>query len=110
MNNALLITLIGGGMVFVGLILLWGMMDVLVKLTAGKDAPVEVETASEETAGSSESSLKAAAAATAVALALHRVSLPGAASADKSSLSPWLSLGRNRQINSSTAFARRKKG
>jgi Na+-transporting methylmalonyl-CoA/oxaloacetate decarboxylase gamma subunit len=110
MNNALLISLIGGGMVFVGLILLWGMMDILVRLTAEQEAPVEAGPALQEEARRPETEMKAAAAAAAVAVAMQKASVSGASPADGSRLSPWLSAGRSRQIESSSAFARRKKG
>jgi len=112
MNNARLITLIGGGMVFVGLILLWLMMALLVRLTGEKRTPTGTEAPEMETGqpnGDSTDLLKAAAAAAGVALALQNLphSLPNQSGNDQNSL--WLNLGRSRQINASTIFARRKK-
>jgi Oxaloacetate decarboxylase, gamma chain. len=110
MNNALLISLIGGGMVFVGLILLWGMMDILVRLTAEKEAPVEAGPALGEEIPRPESKMKAAAAAAAVAVAMQKASVSGASPTDGNRLSPWLSAGRSRQIESSRTITHRKKG
>ncbi len=45
MTNVLLITAIGMGLVFVVIILLWGMMELLVRLLADKSAKEETEAA-----------------------------------------------------------------
>ncbi len=110
MNNALLISLIGGGMVFVGLILLWGLMDILVRLTAEKEAPVKAGPVLQEAACRPESEMKAAAAAVSVAIAMQKATFSGASPSDGLRLSPWLSAGRSRQIESSRLITHRKKG
>ncbi len=111
MNNALLITLIGGGMVFVGLILLWLMMALLVRLTGEKTTPAGAESTEVETGqpnGDSTDMLKAAAAAAGAALALHNQPLSSPKQSGNGQNSLWLNLGRSRQINASSTFARRK--
>jgi Na+-transporting methylmalonyl-CoA/oxaloacetate decarboxylase gamma subunit len=112
MNDALTISFIGGSMVFVGLILLWIMMDILVRLTSREKAP-ETAAASEiagEVTAPAEDLLKPQAAAAAVAVALARAASGHAAgkSQEKNALSPWLSAHRNRQLNHSNALPRRK--
>ena len=74
MNNlllALLITVIGMGLVFAALILIWWMMALLTRFTADKEAP-----ASESALSASETNEKAQAAALAVAIAMadHQLS------------------------------------
>ena len=44
MNNALLITVIGMGLVFIVILLLWAMMELLVRVTADKQKPVGTQT------------------------------------------------------------------
>ena len=112
MNDALTISFIGGSMVFVGLILLWIMMDILVRLTSrekSSEAVVASESAGEVPA-QAEELLKPQAAAAAVAVALARSSYGHAAekSQEKNALSPWLSAHRNRQLNQTEALPRRK--
>ena len=72
MNNALTISIIGGSMVFIGLILLWVMMDVLVRLTSREKAPKSSASAEivEDVPAQAGSPLKQQAAAAAVAVAL----------------------------------------
>lgn len=110
MNNALLISLIGGGMVFVGLILLWGLMDILVRLTAEKEAPAKAGPVLQEESLCPETEMKAAAAAAAVAIAMQKATFSGASPSDGRHLSPWLSAGRSCQIESSRVITHRKKG
>lgn len=43
MSNALMITLIGMGLVFLALILLWGVMNALVRLARETETPAEPE-------------------------------------------------------------------
>lgn len=82
MNNALLITLIGMGLVFAAIVLLWGLMALMVKLIKDKpESEEEGEEAGEEIAAAAETEevagdlkLRAAAAAVAAALAMQRSS------------------------------------
>jgi Na+-transporting methylmalonyl-CoA/oxaloacetate decarboxylase gamma subunit len=112
MNDALLITLIGGGMVFVGLILLWWMMDLLVRFTAEKETPAEAQASisdAEQSENISVDKRKAAAAAVATILAMQRSAGSDSSLSAKDSVSPWSSIGRSRQINSTVSFSRWKK-
>jgi len=78
MVNALWITLIGMGMVFVAILLLWGLMEVIVWLTTEKKPAIlpVVETEGNqlfvETGRGRSQKQQAAAAAVAAALALHK--------------------------------------
>ena len=100
MANALLITLIGMGLVFVVILLLWGLMALLVRLTAEKEAVVapesetaaiEVEapeaSAQPEPAPGMDRKRRAAAAGVAAAIALQSSSRPAVKPAG--SLSAW---------------------
>jgi sodium pump decarboxylase gamma subunit len=67
---SLQITVLGMGLVFGAIILLWVMMILLTTLTAEKNAPAEEEPAAPEPDSVSPSGFKAQAAAIAVAIAL----------------------------------------
>ena len=112
MNDALTISIIGGGMVFFGLILLWIMMDILVRLTSREKAPKASSPAeiAEDVPAEAGNLLKqqAAAAAVAAALAFSSTTRPVVAPQDKAALSPWQSTHRIRQINQTNALPRRK--
>lgn len=83
-NNGLLITLVGMGLVFVAILFLWGLMEIIVKLgnqrrvqavaaeAAGE--PAAGETAPAIPAGDPSLKQRAAAAAVAVAFAMRRAS------------------------------------
>jgi Na+-transporting methylmalonyl-CoA/oxaloacetate decarboxylase gamma subunit len=119
--NALWITLIGMGLVFIALILLWGLMELMVRLTAGWDKREAVEPAEENDASAAPTMgdtdlgvtrRRAAAAAVALALALqpqsnnHRqrsISTP--------SSSAWQSVLRANQMNQrSMIYSRKQRG
>ncbi|MDK2980441.1 MAG: hypothetical protein PWQ55_788 [Chloroflexota bacterium] len=116
MNNAIIISIIGAGMVFVGLILLWFMMDILVRLTSREKAPQPEAQAADALPGTSQAlpsadeNLKRQAAAAAVAIALAQASARKAQARPQKTdaLSPWQSAHRLQQLNQSNALPRRK--
>ncbi len=117
MNNlvtALWITLIGMGLVFVALLLLWGLMNLMVALIKDKpeaetEAPVTEETPLEEPQPAlADRSLKQRAAAAAVAVALLKSRAAGQAAGETSAeqyptpvsgVSAWQSVLRAGQYN-----------
>lgn len=99
LSNALLVTAIGMGLVFAAILLLWGVMDLLVRLTSKNDLPAKNEEAEAEV----EEELRYQAAAVAVAMALaknqevsqvHEFPLPPTAT-----VSPWQAVMRSRIMN-----------
>jgi Na+-transporting methylmalonyl-CoA/oxaloacetate decarboxylase gamma subunit len=112
MVNALWITLIGMGLVFISIIMLWGLMALLVRLAAerGEPEPVEAEpaaemAASEEVGAGLERKRRAAAAAVAVALARRK---PARAAQAASSLSTWQAVQRANQVSQRVSSSRKK--
>lgn len=100
LNLAIQITLVGMGLVFIAILLLWGLMALLVRLAA--DRPVE-ETAQESVLGQDQATRKRRAAAIAVAIALaqqadstepHEFPLPPTAI-----VSAWQAVLRTRMLN-----------
>jgi Na+-transporting methylmalonyl-CoA/oxaloacetate decarboxylase gamma subunit len=110
MKNALLITIIGGGMVFLGLILLWVMMSLLVKLTTQKNPPPaspenKVEIDNLEIARKK----KAAVAAVSAAMTLLNSTVGASSHREDALISSWQAMHRNRQINQASQITRRKR-
>lgn len=109
MNNALWITLVGMGMVFFVILLLWGLIAVLVRLTREKEPQQQVRTNPETTGQAApqnqpdqtnaEQRRRAAAASAAVALALSNQKEPSRAGGPGQSISPWLIAQRTAHLN-----------
>ncbi len=124
LTNALWITLIGMGLVFFAILLLWGLMALLVRVTADRE-PVEetppaeaaISTPEIDSQPASHLDRKRKAAAAAVAAALAVASAAGgsthtAVSRDtqpSGTLSAWQAVNRARQISQQHAAATRKK-
>jgi Na+-transporting methylmalonyl-CoA/oxaloacetate decarboxylase gamma subunit len=105
LTKALLITGIGMGLVFVAIILLWGLMVVLVKLTADAEKENKCEINPEKIAVIEEPQAadaikaRAAAAAVATALALSTCSTQRRTLGSDLSLSNWKNAHRALEIN-----------
>ena len=112
--KGLLITAIGMGLVFVVIILLWGVMALLVKLTSGKrvlQAPAEMPATPVTGAiqPDGERSLKAKAAAVAVATLLASSKLSSASTQpENNEISNWQAQGRARQMHAHTLRGQRR--
>lgn len=106
MNNLLLameITVLGMGLVFAAIILLWWMMNLLTWLTADREASSEQDAASAssgKTPGAGEADRKAQAAAVAVAIALaeQQPSSAGLLDTPTAAISAWQMGMRTRQM------------
>ena len=108
MEKVYSISLIGGGLVFLGLILLWLMMVLLVKLTADKPQKSVSDNKVEEKEDTDlEYKQKTAAAAVGVVLAMTNASI--SIPTQEESLSPWQNAYRNIQMNQSNGLSQRKK-
>ena len=125
MNGALIISAIGMGLVFIAIIALWGMMELMVRVTAryagrekveeGEELSPETEPAAEATQavldGSVELKRKAAAAAVVLALA-QEAEQPGSAQMPLyTSGSAWQAVSRGGQLNQrATLYSRKSRG
>lgn len=79
LTNALFITVAGMGLVFVTIVLFWGMMSLMMRLIAGRDreeSAVETEAGPAATTAGLEMQRRAALAAVAAALALEAEEKP----------------------------------
>jgi Na+-transporting methylmalonyl-CoA/oxaloacetate decarboxylase gamma subunit len=122
MANALWITVIGMSLVFASIMLLWGMMVLLVRLSDDRTVPpapqpkegssmeaVQESTAIPEGALLLERKRKAAAAAVAAALALQQSHSGLRVEEPSTAMSAWQVVHRAGQINQQS-YAPRKKG
>lgn len=114
-QNALLITAIGMGLVFIAIILLWGMMELIVKSTAGKPIPNEQSSEPQENTESPQPApqtdqlarRKAAAAAVAFAIAAERATVPSHTAPPYENISTWQAVMRAGNLNQISNFQRR---
>ena len=109
-SEGILITALGMGLVFLMIVVLWGIMAALVALTNAPAAENDDQTEAAPTALNpqpSEQEKLAAAAAVACALSLAPKTHPLASSTAGTSASAWLSAGRTQQVLSSTQKGRR---
>jgi Na+-transporting methylmalonyl-CoA/oxaloacetate decarboxylase gamma subunit len=100
MRDALFISTVGMGLVFVGLLALWGMMAVVVKLTnINKSIPAIKEPISPmpDKDLNLEHKRKAAVAAVAVAMSLMNTSITASSHKEKERISPWQAAYRAHQ-------------
>ncbi len=95
--NALIITAVGMGLVFASIVLLWGVMALLVRVTAERPE-AEEPTAAEAQLSEREIKQRAAIAAVAAALAREAAGWVPFAAPQTSAPSPWQSVMRGRQL------------
>ncbi|HNS63339.1 MAG TPA: OadG family protein [Anaerolineaceae bacterium] len=122
--GALWITLIGMGLVFVVIVLLWGFMALLVKVTADRKVAAEDAETPEETADTYPNGdsfpapaedllslkMRAAAAAVAAALALQKSS-PASRAPETDAISPWQAVLRSARLTQrNTMYTRKPRG
>jgi sodium pump decarboxylase gamma subunit len=114
LNQGLLITLIGMGLVFLALILLWGLMALMVRIRFKSDggngeeeAPAAAETSTEEAGDQKDLRVRAAAVAVAAALGLQSRTALIAPPTPKS-LSPWQVAQRSGQFSQNSLITSRK--
>lgn len=116
--NALWITLIGMGLVFLALLLLWGMMEFMVRATS-RAARAEVEEASqaesaaaapEAPAAARSKAALAAAVAVAIALAQHHAAAP-VETPVSANISVWQAAMRTARLNQrANQYMRKQRG
>ena len=115
MQNALWITLIGMSLVFIAILALWGLMALLVKVTAQPEEPAPAGDAAPDPeaglvpGGTLERKRRTAAAAVAVALALtaRQTSQPRH-TRDTNAVSAWQAIQRATQLEQRSHVTRRK--
>ena len=112
MQSVINISLVGAGLVIVGLLLLWFMMELLVRSTGKKkeSAHIKLEITDEKKEQETRHKQKAAAAATAVSIALLKSSFLLSEQRIDQGLTAWQSTNRHSQLHNrpDSALAQRK--
>lgn len=112
LTKALIMTGLGMGLVFIGIVLLWGFMALMVRIFPNKEEEeVKEEKLAPTSSEDADIKMKAAAAAVAVAMAMNRGAY--AISIDKSTatMSEWQSVTRSIQLNlRNQTFSRKTRG
>lgn len=113
-NQGLLITAIGMGLVFVAILLLWALMDFLVRITNDKktnNVTLNVEKIIDEpvveTEDKSQRLLHVASVAVAIAMSLQK-QFPIIKPQESGTISAWQSSRRSQVLNQSAALLNRK--
>ncbi len=96
MQKALVITGIGILLVFLGIFILWGIMELLVRLTTKKEKPSAEKEEEVHTSPSSLQARQAAAAAVVVALNMQTNISHSTLRFQSQGLTPWQNLNRGR--------------
>jgi sodium pump decarboxylase gamma subunit len=121
-SQALIITVIGMGLVFIAIIALWGLMELMVRVTAryarkeeaeesegaGEEAEPAAESVTEAVDGLADLKRKVAAAAVALALAQEAEQPVYSQVASYTSGSAWQAVSRGGQLNQRASLYSRK--
>ncbi|HAF62888.1 MAG TPA: hypothetical protein DCK95_11270 [Anaerolineaceae bacterium] len=103
MQKALMISGIGIVLVFAGILILWGIMELLVRVTTKKETPTENKSKeSQPTKQTLPIKQAAAAAAVAAAICMQNTTIVSAPRSQHEALSPWQSLHRGRSYQQQT--------
>jgi Na+-transporting methylmalonyl-CoA/oxaloacetate decarboxylase gamma subunit len=109
LTKALYISALGVGLVFLGILVLWGMMELAGRLTAPrkpKTAPIKPEKPSRDFV---EARRKAAAAAVITAMALQNTAFTASSHRKREAITPWQTAYRSHQLRSAIAANNRRK-
>jgi Na+-transporting methylmalonyl-CoA/oxaloacetate decarboxylase gamma subunit len=93
LSNALWITSIGIVLVFIGIFLLWGMMELLVRATQKREKPIAADNA-DSTKDELKLKQKAAAVAVVAAISFQNSTTISTSLPQQEGLSPWQSIHR----------------
>ena len=101
MNSVIWISVIGAGLVILGLVILWFMMDALVRITGSKkpSSGIDKTNSATETTQNIENMQKAAAASTAVAIALLKASFLSSDQEIDQCVTAWQGAHRHSQLH-----------
>lgn len=112
LSQALQITVVGMGLVFLGILALWMMMSILVNFFADKKESQAGETAEfEDDADNLERKRLAAAIAAACAIEMHTTSISASSHKEREMISAWQAAHRSQQLHiNSPAFHRKNRG
>ena len=108
LQTALQITLVGMGLVFFGILVLWLMMAMLVRIFTDQHKNPKNEASMPKYADELEKKRLAAAIAAATALEMQNTSILSSSHKERESISAWQAAHRSRQLNKSRPSFSRK--
>jgi Na+-transporting methylmalonyl-CoA/oxaloacetate decarboxylase gamma subunit len=109
-TKALYISALGAGLVFLGILILWALMEIAVRLTTPKRQSAVFSQPEKPSKDFIEARRKAVAAAVTAALALQNTAFTTSAHKQREVITPWQAAHRSHQLrNAITASSRRKK-
>jgi len=109
LTKALQISIIGVGLVFLGILILWGLMELVAALTAPKGHKAAAEKPEKPRKDLIEFRRKAAAAAVVTAMALQKTAFASSIHRKREIITPWQAAHRSRQLHSAHEFTTRKR-
>ena len=107
-QQALQISLVGMGLVFFGILVLWAMMALLVRFFADKPKNTEDETTLSEDAEDLGNKRLAAAIAAATAIEMQNISILSSSHKERESISAWQAAHRSQQLQKNRSSFSRK--
>lgn len=108
-NQALQISILGVGLVFLGILMLWGMMELVVWITAPKKPKTTPDKPEKPTRDFVEARRKAVAAAVITAMALQNTAFTTSSHRKREAITPWQAANRSHQLRSAIAANNRRK-
>lgn len=108
-NQALQISVLGVGLVFLGILMLWGMMELAGRLTAPKKPKAPPGKPEKPSKDFVEARRKAVAAAVITAMALQNTAFAISSHRKREAITPWQTAYRSHQLRSAIAANNRRK-
>jgi Na+-transporting methylmalonyl-CoA/oxaloacetate decarboxylase gamma subunit len=109
LQTALQITLYGMGLVFIGILLLWAMMALMVWIFSDRKKTAENESLQTGVTEGLEEKRLAAAIATAAAIEMHNISIQYSSHKERESISAWQAAHRSQRMNQNRTHPSRKR-
>jgi Na+-transporting methylmalonyl-CoA/oxaloacetate decarboxylase gamma subunit len=107
MQTALQISLYGMGLVFIGILFLWAMMALMVRLFSDEKKQTKVEGNQTSPSDDLDNKRLAAAIAVSTAIEMHNPSILTSSHKERESISAWQAAHRSRQLNHSISARKR---
>lgn len=109
LQTALQITLYGMGLVFIGILLLWGMMALMVRVFSDRKKIGKKDVLQTDITDDLDNKRLAVAIATATAIEMHNTSILYSTHKERESISAWQAAHRSQRMNQNRTFPSRKR-
>lgn len=108
-QTALQITLYGMGLVFIGILLLWGMMAAMVRIFSDRKKVDKKDALQTNAPDDLDNKRLAVAIATATAIEMHNTTIQYSSHKERESISAWQAAHRSQSMNQNRMFPSRKR-